>query len=168
MNRSLTFVVAATLACSAPSGVFGPLESPADAPSLPVDAAVDAQVAAADAADSPTEAAAPDSARDTVADAGACATGFGDCDGDGTCYRLATSAAHCGACGNRCPSHATCVAGECRSPSGLTCAAGLADCDNVESTGCETQLRASHTHCGACGNDCRSRGLWCRDGRCTE
>ena len=66
-------------------------------------------------------------------EAGVCATpacdpGFGDCDddlADGCEVALATSVAHCGACGARCPAPvngvATCVAGRCAS----ACAAGF-------------------------------------------
>jgi hypothetical protein len=50
---------------------------------------------------------------------GTCSGGFGDCDGiamTGCEVALATSAQHCGACGNACGQGAICVGGTCRSP----------------------------------------------------
>jgi hypothetical protein len=88
---------------------------------------------------------------------GACATGFADCDGDpsnGCEVALATSAAHCGRCGNACGfagGSAACVAGACQ----LTmCAAGRGDCDGDRGNGCETDLAVTVASCGACGSAC--------------
>jgi alpha-tubulin suppressor-like RCC1 family protein len=46
-----------------------------------------------------------------------------------------------------------CVAGVCAIAS---CMAGRADCNDAASDGCETQVTASASHCGACGNACRA------------
>jgi len=87
----------------------------------------------------------------------ACATGFGDCDGNAsngceTDTRVATS--HCGACGTACaarPNTApTCVAGGCV----YTCAAGFGECDGNTGNGCEVALGGSVAHCGSCGRSC--------------
>jgi hypothetical protein len=83
--------------------------------------------------------------------------GFADCDGmaaNGCEVDTRVSPSHCGACGDVCPAAVngarTCAAGAC----GFTCAAGFADCDASAATGCETDLRATVTHCGACGARC--------------
>lgn len=137
--------------------------TPHDALVAPVDAPhqVDAHPDSADAVDGPSEAAADASA----VDASPCPAGWGECS-PGACINLAVAREHCGACGRACPAHASCSRGACVSPSGLTCPLDNADCDGVEATGCETQLRGDHRNCGACGNDCTARGLWCRDRRC--
>jgi len=110
-----------------------------------------------------------------VCDGGACAircaAGFADCDGDagnGCETDLATSAAHCGRCGNACPAApnatATCAAAAC----GFACAAGFGDCDPA-APGCETDLRTTVNSCGACGRRCPKRDgalETCADGAC--
>ncbi len=84
------------------------------------------------------------------------------------CATLETDAQHCGGCGRACPGGANgepaCRGGAC----GLTCAAGFGDCDNVASTGCETNLRAAVEHCGACGRACRlaNAAVACADASC--
>ncbi|MBI5518275.1 MAG: FG-GAP repeat protein [Deltaproteobacteria bacterium] len=86
----------------------------------------------------------------------ACRTGFADCDGDpanGCEVNLLTDPRRCGACGTVCSAvngAPRCAAGAC----GITCNAGYGDCDGMASTGCETDLRASAGHCGACGRAC--------------
>src|SRR5262249_16271233 len=35
-----------------------------------------------------------------------------------------------------------------------TCSPGFANCNFLETDGCETNLANDATHCGACGNDC--------------
>lgn len=107
----------------------------------------------------------PDGPLDAPAEASACPAGWGECS-PGACVNLALTAAHCGACGYACPSHARCEHSECLSPSGLSCEMGRGDCDNSIGSGCEAQLRGDHTNCGACGNNCRARGLFCREGVC--
>jgi hypothetical protein len=88
----------------------------------------------------------------------ACSAGFGDCDNDpsnGCEVELASSAAHCGACGAGCPARteaaASCVMGQCAS----TCNAGRGDCDGMPTNGCESLLGSDPNHCGACGAICR-------------
>ncbi|MBI5512254.1 MAG: hypothetical protein HY909_00710, partial [Deltaproteobacteria bacterium] len=97
-----------------------------------------------------------------------CSMGFGNCDGVATngCEQdLQTSTANCGACGRMCAlpnATAACVAGACAV---ARCAAGFADCDMDASNGCETDTRASRTHCGTCGNACGA-GQFCAGGTC--
>ncbi|MEZ4391859.1 MAG: hypothetical protein R3A48_12245 [Polyangiales bacterium] len=87
-----------------------------------------------------------------------CNAGFGDCDGDaanGCEVELASSPAHCGACGSACPARANAVAvcsmGQC----GATCVAGRGDCDGDAANGCEVDLNADPAQCGTCGAACR-------------
>ncbi len=87
----------------------------------------------------------------------ACSAGRGDCDMNPTngCETdIATTVAHCGACGRACaPDNATgaCVASACQV---ATCDAGFADCDMSAANGCEVDTRASAAHCGRCNNAC--------------
>ncbi|MEZ4394039.1 MAG: hypothetical protein R3A48_23440 [Polyangiales bacterium] len=101
----------------------------------------------------------------------ACATGFGDCDGNasnGCEADLRSATAHCGGCGNACPARPNafpgCLAGRCVA----SCVTGSQDCDGDESNGCEADLRVSLDHCGACGRPCRpARGVGvCAMGAC--
>jgi hypothetical protein len=92
---------------------------------------------------------------------GACAAGFGDCDGaiDNGCeVNTRTAVAHCGACGTLCPARAnaagSCVDGRC----GLDCNPGFADCDGDATNGCEVDTRTTVTHCGMCGRMCAAAG----------
>jgi hypothetical protein len=102
----------------------------------------------------------------------ACAPGLADCDGDaanGCEVALATTLAHCGACGRRCdPPNATprCEAGACAVAS---CGSGFGDCDGNATNGCEVALDGAAAHCGACGNACPARANafpGCVSGRC--
>ncbi|MBI5534032.1 MAG: hypothetical protein HY898_15025 [Deltaproteobacteria bacterium] len=86
-----------------------------------------------------------------------CYPGFGNCDGasaTGCETDLQSTAQHCGACAAACPTRPNstplCSAGAC----GMSCNAGYADCDAVESNGCEVNLQSSATNCGACGQLC--------------
>jgi hypothetical protein len=106
-----------------------------------------------------------------VCTVGACATGFGDCDGNATngCETdLPVSVSHCGACGNRCPANPNaapvCVAGSCSS----VCTAGFADCDSNPATGCEVDVRVDSANCGSCGRACSNVGgtSTCTTGAC--
>ncbi len=67
---------------------------------------------------------------------------------------LNTDVANCGGCGIACSfphAAAECVSGTC----GFTvCDTGWADCDGVQSNGCEVNLTADPTHCGGCGTAC--------------
>lgn len=47
---------------------------------------------------------------------------------------------------------------------GLVCMQGFGDCDNKPGNGCETDLRISNDHCGACGRSCGMAG--CDKGDC--
>lgn len=100
-----------------------------------------------------------------------CRTGFGDCNrdaADGCETDTDSSMMHCGGCGDFCPSagtfHATdavCSGGRCL----LSCDADWGDCDGDRSTGCETNLRVTRMHCGACDNPCPD-GEMCVAGSC--
>ena len=72
----------------------------------------------------------------------------------GACVATATSVTHCGACGTTCSTpNATpvCNGGVC----GIGgCASGHADCNKSVGDGCETDVRTSLSHCGACGQTC--------------
>ncbi|MBI5512485.1 MAG: hypothetical protein HY909_01880 [Deltaproteobacteria bacterium] len=89
---------------------------------------------------------------------GSCNANFANCDGsvaNGCETDLRTSFVNCGACGQACMTPTgtttnTCVAGVCAP----VCAAGFGNCDGNPRNGCETDLRSSFTHCGACGNVC--------------
>jgi hypothetical protein len=65
-----------------------------------------------------------------------------------TCAQLASSAEHCGGCGNVCASFAICDRGQCR-PAAEGCSAALSLCgsDCVD-------LTSADEHCGACDNPC--------------
>ncbi|MBL8604691.1 MAG: hypothetical protein JNK72_22385 [Myxococcales bacterium] len=98
----------------------------------------------------------------------ACGPSFGDCDGraDNGCeVDLSRAVAHCGACGAACAaganSAAACEAGRCL----LQCNMHFADCDQMASTGCEVDTRASASHCGGCGRACVG-GQVCSSGVC--
>ncbi len=87
----------------------------------------------------------------------ACATGYGDCDGDVTngCEAdLRVTVTACGACGHACPTPAHAVATCAASACGFTCAAGYADCDGDPTNGCEAALGTDPGNCGRCGMAC--------------
>jgi hypothetical protein len=79
---------------------------------------------------------------------------------------------NCGACGVRCDTtvlHATttCAAGVCGYSS---CNANWGDCDVDYQNGCETDLRTTLAHCGACDSPCtntHATGSVCSGGACT-
>lgn len=84
-----------------------------------------------------------------------CNGGFGNCDsnaGNGCETALASTTAHCGACGAACTNaHGTtsCASSTCV-PS---CSTGFGDCDSSRPNGCETALNTV-SNCGACGRTC--------------
>lgn len=86
---------------------------------------------------------------------GACAAGTKSC--AGACAPFDNPSYGCGApsC-DPCPSvthgAAICVQGSCAVGA---CDSGFADCDHQPSNGCETDLRTSSVHCGACGAVCQ-------------
>ncbi|MFO0561213.1 MAG: FG-GAP-like repeat-containing protein [Polyangiales bacterium] len=86
-----------------------------------------------------------------------CMEGFGDCDGNasnGCEVNLRGDVANCGSCGTTCTAAmgamARCDNGMCSQG----CPDGFADCDGNSSNGCETDVRTSVDHCGACGTVC--------------
>jgi hypothetical protein len=89
-----------------------------------------------------------------------CEAGYGDCDGDpanGCETDTRATVAHCGRCGNECRivgGTPACIDASCAV---AACGGAFADCDTSASNGCETDTRASATHCGACGNPCPAR-----------
>jgi hypothetical protein len=102
----------------------------------------------------------------------ACNTLYGDCNNDpadGCETDLARSTDHCGACNTRCTATggtAVCNVGRC----GVSrCDPGRGDCDGNAGNGCETSLRDTLAHCGACGAACPAlprATTVCRDARC--
>ena len=96
----------------------------------------------------------------------ACATSYGDCDvgvdgGVPGCETaLLTTKTHCGSCANDCTvgthvtsSSTTCSAGACH----YSCQLGYAECDGL-APGCETHISQDTGNCGACGNNCATKG----------
>ncbi|MDF2694324.1 MAG: Tryptophan synthase alpha chain [Labilithrix sp.] len=87
---------------------------------------------------------------------------------DGKCVDLLSAIDSCGFCSNACPPAGpnqlrACHKGVCA----LECAEGFADCNADQSDGCETNLRAHPSHCGACGNECNiALGQPCVEGKC--
>jgi hypothetical protein len=101
-----------------------------------------------------------------------CPAGREECDGNMAtpCETdLRSNLTNCGACGRACPTRPNsspfCVDSRC----GNTCASNFSDCDGVETTGCETDVRTSMTHCGGCGRLCAPAGGVgaCAGGVCT-
>jgi hypothetical protein len=93
-----------------------------------------------------------------VCGVGACTAGFGDCDKSiwsGCESDLSTDVNNCGGCGQACPAVAhgypACSGGMCVIGG---CAPGFDDCDKDPSNGCEADLAADISNCGACGNAC--------------
>jgi hypothetical protein len=95
-----------------------------------------------------------------------CKGGWGDCDGNagnGCETDTATTTTHCGSCNAACSTaHGTaqCEAGTCK----IECESGYADCDAVNSNGCESQPLSDQKNCGFCGHDCGAEA--CTSGLC--
>lgn len=89
----------------------------------------------------------------------ACITPLLTCDG-GSCIDPRFDPDNCNGCGIVCPAvqNATrlCLGGSCARSE---CNAGFGDCNFNPGDGCETNLRTSSMHCGACG-------FFCMQGQC--
>jgi len=88
-----------------------------------------------------------------------------DCDGaTDEDYDKTTDVSNCGACGTTCTplagQMAVCQAGTCQNP----CVSGFAECNGIESDGCEADLSSPDT-CGSCDNECVA-GYSCDRGMC--
>ena len=99
----------------------------------------------------------------------ACDPGYDNCDGRSTtgCETSLRTVTHCGRCGTPCSlSNATesCATGSCLIEA---CSPDHGNCDGMDSTGCEADLRASTTDCGRCGHGCRA-GVDCLNGICAD
>ncbi len=102
----------------------------------------------------------------------ACAPGYGDCNtnaADGCETNTSNTTDHCGACGTVCPSAtnaaAACVGGGCVT----FCVTGFLDCDGLDTTGCEVNVRTDLANCGACGRACTTANATpaCTMSQCT-
>ncbi len=88
-----------------------------------------------------------------------CSAGTTDCDGNSRngCETItASDPNNCGGCGIKCVNAngaTSCVNGVCMP----VCSAGTADCDGNPNNGCETNINASTTNCGACGTKCTNQ-----------
>ena len=81
---------------------------------------------------------------------------WGSCDGNvnNGCETALNNTTNCGSCGNTCSlanAGETCSSGTCTLTS---CNSGYANCDSVESNGCEVNLNTDTSNCGACSNSC--------------
>ena len=100
-----------------------------------------------------------------------CVAPYANCDGNTAngCESNKTSDVNnCGSCGNVCLlPHATpkCDGGTCAIAS---CNSGWADCNGLDSDGCEANLTSSTASCGACGNICGTNNATptCNAGSC--
>ena len=98
-----------------------------------------------------------------------CANGLACC--SPLCVDTKSDPTDCGGCHNVCGpypnSTAICNTGTCALGG---CSPGYADCDNIVSNGCETNIANDPTHCGSCSNDCAlgGRGSSCSSGICSR
>jgi hypothetical protein len=105
---------------------------------------------------------------------GSCTPGFADCDDmaeTGCESDLGSDVNNCGACGAACSvlnGSARCGAGTCHIAS---CNTDTADCNATVADGCEVQLTADASNCGACGSVCpgapNATGV-CTAGTCAQ
>lgn len=86
-----------------------------------------------------------------------CPDGKRDCDGDPTngCETdVSANTSHCGFCGNVCApvanGYPVCDKGTCK----VACNTGFDNCDANPTNGCERDVSADPTNCGACNHDC--------------
>jgi len=77
-------------------------------------------------------------------------------------------------CGTQTICDEECIIGDCTSANEIcnvnvceSCPTNYGDCDNNDSTGCETNLNTDSSNCGSCGNDCQD-GYSCVSGSCVE
>jgi hypothetical protein len=97
---------------------------------------------------------------------GTCLGRYEDCNGemkDGCEADLDRDERNCGGCDNPCGAKngvTVCSQGQCQI---FYCSKPFGDCDHRYSNGCETDLRTSSQHCGACGKPCAGS---CEDGVC--
>lgn len=70
-----------------------------------------------------------------------------------------------GSTGSRARRASTCVNGACGVGS---CEAKRANCNDNATDGCETNVEASHLHCGSCNNAACGEDLICSDGTCAS
>ncbi|MDX2054671.1 MAG: hypothetical protein SFV15_19880 [Polyangiaceae bacterium] len=94
-----------------------------------------------------------------------CDTDWGDCDGDkinGCETSLAANPLHCGVCGKACLADELCQAGSCVKAA-LCGEVFKKDCDGGglgdDANGCETNIAADSSNCGACGMVCTVKQL---------
>jgi hypothetical protein len=101
---------------------------------------------------------------------GACATGYGNCDGNPNngCENTLDSLANCGACGMSCDlanAAESCATDACALG---TCSSGFGNCDGNPANGCEARLD-SLMNCGSCMVACNlaNAAETCPGGTCT-
>jgi hypothetical protein len=80
-----------------------------------------------------------------------------DCDGTvDNGFTLASDVMNCGMCGRVCSANnatPSCTTGACS----FACNVGFANCNNLDSDGCEVNTTNSLAHCGGCGMACAAR-----------
>lgn len=87
---------------------------------------------------------------------------------NGACFDTLNDPDNCGGCGLRCPivgarQQRSCSKGVCV----VDCIAGFGDCNGDPTDGCETDLSAHPSNCGACGVSCDlTREQPCIEGKC--
>jgi hypothetical protein len=100
----------------------------------------------------------------------ACSPGFANCDGNynnGCEAPVDADVNNCGACFKKCNmghAAATCVKSTC--VYGM-CDPGWGDCNGKNADGCEHDLTADASNCGACGNVCPQNTPVCLAGKCS-
>jgi hypothetical protein len=92
--------------------------------------------------------------------------GITTCTPNGDPVNLATDLHNCGACGVQCPTGKTCRQGKCVTDS-AACQSGFSDCNASAADGCEVNVAADPSNCGACGSVCGA-GLVCTAGSCVS